>query len=90
MNNIDKLTKVLLAVVAVALCMIALNPWLRPVVVEAQDMSDSHLRRISLSLDGIEQHVSIISMGSSLDGIEQHVSNIANGLCLGAVCRASY
>ncbi len=41
MNNVDKLTKVLLAVIAVALCMIALNPWLRPIVVEAQRFASS-------------------------------------------------
>jgi hypothetical protein len=33
----DKLTKVLLGVIAIALWMIALNPWLRPVPAAAQE-----------------------------------------------------
>ena len=33
----DKLTKVLLGIIAIALWMIALNPWLRPVPVAAQE-----------------------------------------------------
>ena len=36
MNNVDKLTKVLLAIIAVAVCLIALNPWLHPVKIEAR------------------------------------------------------
>ena len=32
----DKLTNVLLAAIAIALLMIALNPWLRPVPIAAQ------------------------------------------------------
>ncbi len=32
----DKLTKVLLGVIAIALWMLALNPWLQPVPVAAQ------------------------------------------------------
>ncbi len=35
--RIDKLTKVLLGIIAIALWMIALNPWLRPVPVAAQE-----------------------------------------------------
>ena len=55
MNNVDKLTKVLLAVIAVVLWMIALNPWLRPVAVEAQSdhylsSIDSHLKEIRNSV----------------------------------------
>ncbi len=33
----DKLTKVLLGIIAIALWMVALNPWLRPVPVAAQE-----------------------------------------------------
>ncbi len=33
----DKLTKVLLGVIAIALWMIAINPWLRPAPVAAQE-----------------------------------------------------
>ena len=61
MSNVDKLTKALLAVIAVALCMIALNPWLRPVVVEAQDRQDYYLRRIDRSLESIELYTAQIS-----------------------------
>ena len=55
MSNDDRLTKVLLAVIAVALCMIALNLWLRPVVVGAQSdhylsSIDSHLKEIRNSV----------------------------------------
>ena len=39
-NNVDKRTKVLLAVIAVALYMIALNPWLCPVVVKTQSFGN--------------------------------------------------
>ena len=48
MSNDDKLTKVLLAVIAVAFCMIALNPWLHPVqedkVAEAQSDNSQYSR----------------------------------------------
>lgn len=48
----DKITKSLLAAIAVALWMIAVNPWLRPMPVSAQDRRDlsqieSYLRQIS-------------------------------------------
>tara|TARA_B100000949_G_C14034450_1_gene346848 strand:+ start:21 stop:224 length:204 start_codon:yes stop_codon:yes gene_type:complete len=56
MNNIDKLTKCLLASIAVALWMIALNPWLRPTAVEAQFGSDS-----DIYLGSIDSHVEEIS-----------------------------
>jgi hypothetical protein len=35
--NTDKLTKVLLVMIAIASWIIALNPWLRPVPVAAQE-----------------------------------------------------
>jgi hypothetical protein len=50
--NTDKLTKCLLAMIAIALWVIAMNPWLRPMPVSAQDTPDlsqieSDLGRIS-------------------------------------------
>ena len=35
--NTEKLTKILLGIIAVALWVIALNPWLRPMPVAAQE-----------------------------------------------------
>jgi hypothetical protein len=48
----DKLTKGILSAIAIALWIIAMNPWLHPVTVSAQDNSDissidSHVRQIA-------------------------------------------
>ena len=70
MNNIDKSTKLLLALIVVALWMIALNPWLRPVsVAAAQD----------LDLSMTEYYLS--SIESDLSSIESYLGRIQRGTC---------
>ena len=49
--NTDRLTKALLAAIAVALWMIALNPWLRPITAGAQ--TDIYLQRIADDVSAI-------------------------------------
>ena len=65
MNNIDKSTKFLLLVIAVALWMIALNPWLRPVAVAAAQEVD--LISIESYLSSIESDVESIYWGTCLN-----------------------
>ena len=67
MNNIDKSTKFLLLVIGVALWIIALNPWLRPVAVAA---AQGH----------IEYYLS--SIEEDLSSIESEVGKMPRGLCL--------
>jgi len=67
MNHPDKSTKLLLAVIAVALWLIALNPWLQPPPVSAQD-SDRYLRRIQSSVSSIESSLRSIGNGVCLNG----------------------
>ena len=68
MNHPDKSTKLLLAVIAVALWLIALNPWLQPPPpVSAQD-SDRYLRRIQSSVSSIENSLMQIGNGFCLNG----------------------
>ena len=73
MNNNDKLTKGLLAVIAVALWMIALNSWLRPVAVETQSDSyllssiDNSLESITSDVSSIEGDVGIIRIQTTLN-----------------------
>jgi len=61
--EIDRYTKLLLTVIAIALVIIALNPWLTPRVAEADDLStlESYARRIY-------SEVSSISSGLCLNG----------------------
>ena len=59
MNNIDKFTKVILTVIALALSVIALNPWLQPVTVSAAQ--DNF--QIELYLGSIQSDVSSIESG---------------------------
>lgn len=60
--NIDKLTKNLLAAIAIALWVIALNPWMRPVPVAAQEKTD--LSQVESSLSTIESDLGRISRGT--------------------------
>jgi hypothetical protein len=53
----DKLTKVILSAIAVALWIIAINPWLRPVPVSAQE-EKIDLRKIESSLSEIHDDTS--------------------------------
>lgn len=48
----DKTTKCLLAVIAIALCMLAIHPWLHPVPVSAQDKDD--VREVESQLSSIQ------------------------------------
>ena len=60
MTNIDKSTKFLLAVIAVALWLIALNPWLQPATVTAaQDSSgiELYLAEIQSDVSKIQKDV---------------------------------
>jgi hypothetical protein len=47
--RIDKLTKSILAAIAIALWVIAMNPWFHPVSVSAQDDSsiENYVRQIA-------------------------------------------
>ena len=46
MKNVDKSTKLLLAIIAMALCLIALNPWIHmPTVNAREDQSNSLLTK---------------------------------------------
>jgi hypothetical protein len=63
----DKLTKSLLAAIAIALWMIAMNPWLRPTPVAAQEKVD--LSQVESSLSSIESEVS--SMGNDLGRMQR-------------------
>ena len=65
----DRMTKGLLALIALALLMNALNPWLRPVPVSAQTADTLAV------LSGIQ---------SSVSGIEADLSNISGGNCMNA------
>ena len=70
MNNIDKSTKMILTVIAIALWIIALTPWLQTVPVSAaQDYT------------GIETYLSMItidvtSMGNDVSGLRGDASSI--------------
>ena len=66
----DNSTKSLLGAIAIALWVIAMNPWLRPIPVAAQEKVD--LSRVEKSLSAIESDVSY--MGSALPPM-------ANGTC---------
>ena len=67
----DKITKVLLAIIAFGLLMNAVNPWVRPVKVEAQDYEVlRELRDIS----------------STLSSMESDLRRISRGTCTGPVC----
>lgn len=58
----DKPTKMLLAAIAIALWLIALNPWLRPISVAAK--GDVDLSNIESYLSSIDSHVGRISRGT--------------------------
>ena len=72
MNNIDKFTKVILAVIALALSVIALTPWLQPVTVSAAPQ-DYLMRRIESAVGGIE---------FTVGGIKRELESLSSGLCL--------
>jgi len=65
--QIDKLTKTLLSVIAIALWMIAMNPWVRPTPVLAQEKVD--LSQVESSLSSIDSSVS--SMKNDLGRIQR-------------------
>jgi hypothetical protein len=62
------LNKMLLALIAVALWIIALNPWLRPAPVAAASAA--------------QIEVYDYRVVSTIRSIESYVTSIANGLCL--------
>lgn len=66
----DRLTKVLLGIIAIALWMIALNPWLRPVHVAAQGEID---------LGTVESYLSDIQ--SDVSSMESYLRQIQRGTC---------
>jgi len=74
---VDKLTKMLFAAIAIALWMIALNPWLRPMPVAAMQQMD--LGDVELLLSIIQSNVS--SIGSDISDIEDNVDDIEDGSC---------
>jgi hypothetical protein len=74
--NTDKVTKSLLAAIAVALWVIAMNPWLRPMPVAAQERVD--LGRVESSLDAIQ---------SDISSMETALGRISKGTCVNSkVC----
>jgi hypothetical protein len=58
----DKLTTSLLGAIAIALWMIAMNPWLQPMPVAAQERVD--LSSVESYLANIDSNVSRISRGT--------------------------
>ena len=62
----DRLTKLLLAAIATALWIIALNPWLHPIPVAAQ--SESYLRSIRADVSSIQSDVNAIWGGICING----------------------
>ena len=58
--RVDRLTKVLLAAIAIALWINALNPWIRPVPAQAQ-MSDAYLSSINNNIRAIAMGVCVNS-----------------------------
>lgn len=66
MNNIDKFTKVILTVIALALSVIALNPWLQPVTVSAAPQ-DYLMRSIESAVESIESDLNRIYSGLCLN-----------------------
>jgi len=78
----DKMTKVLLAIIAIGLLTNALNPWLKPIKAEAAALqSDDNTHKL---LGLIDSKLGIIS--SDTANIAFQVHNIANGVCPGAIC----
>ncbi len=57
----DKQTRVLLAIVALALCVIALNPWLRPTPVAAKTIEQGFVQVQNLGF--IERYLREIAKG---------------------------
>ncbi len=68
--QVDKLTKTLLTFIAIALWMIAMNPWLRPLPVAAQEKVD---------LSQIES--SLTSIAGDISTIKTDFGHIARGTC---------
>lgn len=62
----DRTTKTLLALIALALFLNALNPWLRPTVAEAQ--SPDTLSRIEEIVGNIDENLEVIALGSCMNG----------------------
>ena len=85
----DKITKVLLAIIAIGLLMNAVNPWVRPVKAEAAVLQDNYevvsiLEDISLTLSSISLNLS--SMESDTSSMERYLGKISRGTCTGPVC----
>ena len=65
MNNVDKYTKVVLTVIALALSAIALNPWLETVL--PAHPQDYILRHIESAVDDINDNLRKMHMGLCLN-----------------------
>ena len=74
----DKMTKVLLATIAIGLLLNALNPWLKPAKVKAEVLQSDYF------LQSIDSNLSIIR--SDLSSIETEVERISHGNCKGPIC----
>lgn len=91
----DKTTKVLLALIALALWMLALNPWLRPAPVQAADPPEPQtgieieLSRVRDAIRDVDISIGALEsvLGSKLDSIESAAGSIARGTCSGPVCQ---
>ena len=72
----DKMTKVLLAIISIGILMNALNPWLKPMKVKASALQcDDNTHKL---LGSIDSKLGIIS--SDTADIAFQVNNIANGI----------
>jgi hypothetical protein len=61
----DKLTKGILVVIGLALWVIALNPWLRPLPVAAQEKTD--LSQVEAYLSSIQGDLAHIARGTCIN-----------------------
>ena len=77
----DRLTKTLLAAIAIALLMNAVNPWIQPHSASAD--VDSDIMRIQRDVHSIERDLG--SIGSNIDSIESDLSRIQRGTCSNSI-----
>jgi hypothetical protein len=61
MMHTDKLTKTILATIAIALWVIAMNPWLHPMPASAQEKID--LSQVESTLSDIQSDLHHIALG---------------------------
>ena len=81
--TIDKFTKMIFAAIAVALWIIALNPWLRPMHVAAQGNRDLSL--VESYLSDIKSDVSDVN--DNVSSMKGDLGRLQRGTCTnGKIC----